>query len=149
MILHVDGSSPVPGDGSKERPFQKIQEAAERALPGDEVLVAPGIYRENVDPKHGGTEAQRIVYRSEVPLAAVITGAELLTGWLSEGDGVWSARVSNQIFTDRNPYSTLVSGDWFNASMIAHTGDLFLNGKSLYEVTDPEEVRHPKPSAVS
>ncbi len=149
MILHVDGSSPVPGDGSKERPFQKIQEAAERALPGDEVLVAPGIYRENVDPKHGGTEAQRIVYRSEVPLAAVITGAELLTGWLSEGNGVWSARVPNQIFTDRNPYSTLVSGDWFNASMIAHTGDLFLNGKSLYEVTDPEAVRHPKPSAVS
>ena len=149
MILYVDGKSTLPGDGSKERPYQTIQAAADRAMPGDEVLVAPGIYRENVDPKHGGTQKQRIVYRSEKPLAAVITGAEPLTGWKDECSGVWSARVSNQVFTERNPYTTLVSGDWFNASMIAHTGDVFLNGKSLYEVTDLEAVRHPKPSAAS
>ena len=149
MILYVDCSSPVPGDGSKERPYQTIQAAADVARPGDEVLVAPGIYRENVNPRCGGTETQRIVYRSREPLAAVITGAETLTGWKNEGDGLWSARVSNRIFTDRNPYTTLISGDWFNAAMIAHTGDLFLNGKSLYEVTDLEAVRHPKPSPAS
>ena len=149
MILYVDRNSKLPGDGSRERPYQTIQAAAERARPGDEVLVAPGIYRERVDPKHGGTEAQPIVYRSLEPLGAVITGAEPLTGWKNEGGGLWSARVSNRIFTDRNPYTTLVSGDWFNAAMIAHTGDIFLNGKSLYEVSDLEAVRHPKPSAAS
>lgn len=149
MILYVNGSSAVPGDGSKEHPYQRIQQAAERALPGDEVLVAPGVYREHVNPRHGGTEEQRIVYRSEEPLAAVITGAEPLTGWRNEGDGVWSARVPNRIFTDRNPYTTLVSGDWFNAAMTAHTGDVFLNGKSLYEVTELESVRRPRPSAAS
>ena len=149
MLIYADGQVTVSGDGSKERPFKTIQEAADIARPGDEVLVAPGIYREHVDPKFGGTAENRIVYRSVEPLAAVTTGAEPLTDWKDEGDGVWSARVSNQIFTERNPYTTPVSGDWFNAYMTAHTGDIFLNGRSLYEVTEPENVRHPKPSAAS
>ncbi|MBQ1362755.1 MAG: hypothetical protein IIY43_06870, partial [Oscillospiraceae bacterium] len=149
MTIYVDGRCSAPGCGTKERPYQTIQEAADTASPGDEVLVAPGIYRENVDPKRGGTAERPIVYRSAEPLAAVISGAEPLTGWKNEGGGVWSVRVSNRIFTDRNPYTTLVSGDWFDAAMTAHTGDIFLNGKSLYEVTDPAAVRDPKPSAVS
>lgn len=57
--------------------------------------------------------------------------------------------LPNTIFTDRNPYTTLISGDWYNASLPAHTGDVFLNGKSLYEVSTLEEVRHPKRSVAS
>ena len=63
------------GDGTREKPFQTITEAAKIACAGDEVLVAPGVYREYVNPVNGGTgEDARIIYRSEVPLAAVITG---------------------------------------------------------------------------
>ena len=41
----------------------------ENRLCGDEVLVAPGVYREYVNPVNGGTgEDARIIYRSEVPL---------------------------------------------------------------------------------
>lgn len=149
MTIYVDGNSPFPGDGSRERPFQTIQQAADVARPGDEVLVAPGVYRENVSPRRGGTEAQPIVYRSADPLAAVITGAEPLTGWQDEGGGVWRVRLPNTLFTERNPYTTLISGDWYNASLPTHTGDVFLNGKSLYEVSTLEEVRHPKRSAAS
>ena len=51
-------------------------------MPGDEVIVAPGIYREEVSPLRGGTDdAHRITYRSEIPLAAVITGSEVLEHW--------------------------------------------------------------------
>ena len=77
MIYHVDQHALREGDGSKARPFRYISDAAKIAQPGDEVLVYPGVYREQVSPANGGTEEQRIVYRSVEPLGAVITGAEV------------------------------------------------------------------------
>ena len=144
MTYYVDINSNANGNGSKVKPFNKIQLAADIAKPGDEVIVAPGIYREYVNPKNGGTEAKRITYRSEKPLAAHITGAEPLTNWTKLESNVYTARISNKIFGDYNPYTTLVSGDWFIAYMIAHTGDVFLNGKSMYEVQSLEEVKEAK-----
>ncbi|MBR4821515.1 hypothetical protein IKZ70_06615, partial [bacterium] len=64
MIIYVDAHTKSAGNGSKEAPFQKINEAAQLAKPGDEVVVLPGLYREYVDPKNAGTEEQRIKYRS-------------------------------------------------------------------------------------
>lgn len=46
MTIYVNIAAAREGDGSKERPFKSINEAAQAAKPGDEVLVAPGIYRE-------------------------------------------------------------------------------------------------------
>ncbi len=144
MKYYVNGSAKKGGDGSKANPFNKIQMAAKIAEPGDEVIVAPGIYREWVNPKNGGTEKKRIVYRSEKPLAAHITGAEQIKKWEKVSGSVYTARVSNKIFGKYNPYTTLVSGDWFIAYMIAHTGDVFLNGKSMYEVQKMADVKNPK-----
>ena len=161
MKYYVNASVAVSGDGSEERPFRTIQEAADVAVAGDEVLVAPGIYREDVNPKNAGTEEARIVYKSVEPRAAVITGAEPAKGWVKvaagdpvaedakDFDGVYMLRVSNSLFADGNPFTTLVSGDWFIATMIAHTGDVFLNGKSMYEVTDKDGVFHPVKSKAS
>ncbi len=55
MKYYVDISAFRDGDGSKERPFRHINDAAKIAGPGDQVLVAPGIYREYVNPVHAGT----------------------------------------------------------------------------------------------
>ena len=52
MIIYVDASVIQTGNGTKENPFKTIQEAAAKALPGDEVIVAPGLYREAVNPIH-------------------------------------------------------------------------------------------------
>ncbi len=134
------------GDGSKERPFLTIQEAADIALPGDEVLVLPGVYRESVNPVHAGEENARITYRSVTPRGAVITGAEIADHWENIEGTVWKTVIPNSVFTDRNPYTTLVEGDWFIASYVAHTGDVFLNGRSMFEVTDLHLVYHPEPS---
>ena len=149
MIYHVSASAAPGGDGSEGRPFAAIQPAADLALPGDTVLVQPGIYREWVDPKNGGTPAARITYRSAVPRGAVITGAEPARGWKEEGEGVWSLRIPNSFFPDRHPFTTLVQGDWFMASHVAHLGDVFLEGKSMYEVLSPEAVKNPVPSKAS
>ena len=112
MQIYVDKHARRSGMGTREYPFQRIQEAANIAVPGDEVIVAPGVYREYVDPRRGGTEDNRIVYRSEEMLGATITGAEKLRDWTRVEGNVWTARVSNKIFGAYNPYTTLVRGDW-------------------------------------
>ncbi len=139
MELYVNVNAPFDGNGTKERPFRRIGEAAATALPGDEVIVAPGVYREYVDPVHAGTEDARIVYRSEKPLGAVITGAEKLKSWTRHQGNVWTARVKNSIFGSYNPYTTLVYGDWYFAAPNKHTGCVWLNDQALYEAVSYEE----------
>ncbi|MDO4285048.1 MAG: right-handed parallel beta-helix repeat-containing protein [Eubacteriales bacterium] len=146
MIYYVDAAAIRSGDGTKERPFRTISEAARVAAAGDEVLVFPGVYREAVNPAHAGREDARVVYRSVERRQAHITGAEPAKGWERLWEGVWKLAVPNGLFGDYNPYTTRVSGDWFNAAMVAHTGDVFLNEKSMYEVTDAKEVYEPKKS---
>lgn len=67
MKIYVNCNQPFPGMGTKACPFSTIQQAADAAMPGDEVLVAPGIYREDVHPLRGGSEENRIIYCAEVP----------------------------------------------------------------------------------
>ena len=143
MQIYVDGSAVRSGNGSKEYPFQTISEAAKIAVPGDEVMVGPGLYREYVDPVNAGTPEARIVYRSIEKGAAIISGAEQVKNWKPFGENVWTARIPNGLFGTYNPYTTLVRGDWFIATYIAHTGEVYLNGKSMYEVTELDKVVHP------
>ena len=147
MIYYVDCKAALCGDGRKERPFRSIQEAADIALPGDEVLVEPGVYREYVRPRHAGRADARITYRSVEPRGAVITGAEPVTDWTPyEGaaDGkVYTARIPNALFGGFNPYTVRVRGDWFVDTMVAHLGEVYLDDQALYEVTSLERVLHP------
>lgn len=139
MTIYVDANAAFDGNGTKERPFKRINEAAKIAMPGDEIIVAPGVYRENVNPVHAGCEDARIVYRSEKPLGAVITGAEKVTDWELYKGNVYVTRVKNGIFGDFNPYTTLVYGDWYFATPNKHTGCVWLNDKALYEAVTLEE----------
>ena len=139
MIYYVNANAPKDGNGSKEMPFRHIDDAARVAVAGDEILVAPGIYREYVNPRNAGTEDKRIVYRSEKPLGAVITGAETLTGWTHYQGNVWTNRVNNGVFGAYNPYTTFVCGDWYFAPTVRHTGSVYLNDRMMYETVTLEE----------
>jgi alpha-N-arabinofuranosidase len=139
MKYYVDANAAKDGNGSIERPFKRIGEAAVIALPGDEVLVAPGIYREYVDPINPGTEDARITYSSTAPLGAVITGAEQIKTWQHYKENVWVCRIANSVFGGYNPYTTLVYGDWYFATPNKHTGCVYLNDKAMYEATSLDE----------
>ena len=140
---YVSASVARSGDGSASRPFATISEAAALAQPGDTVQVAPGVYREYVDPKNAGREDARITYRSEIPGAAVITGAEVIRGWKPYAENVWRTVIPNGIFGAYNPYTVFVRGDWYWAQDPVHTGEVYLNGKAMYESCTLEGVLHP------
>ena len=144
MKYYVNCNVYESGDGSQNSPFMTISEAAEIAMPGDEVIVADGIYRENVNPKNSGKENARIIYRAQNKLKAMITGAESVHEWEEVEPHVWKTVYENSYFGDYNPFNTLVSGDWFDSNFTAHTGDVFFKGKSMYEVTKYEDVVNPK-----
>ncbi|WP_281166273.1 hypothetical protein [Liquorilactobacillus sicerae] len=55
MKIYVDINTKRDGNGTKEHPYKLINEAAKIAVPGDEVLVFPGVYHENVNPVNAGT----------------------------------------------------------------------------------------------
>lgn len=144
MKIYVSNKS-RGGDGTKDYPLNSIAQAARIAQPGDEVVVAPGIYREYVDPAFAGTEEERIIYRSEVKNGAVISGAERVQTWVPYEGTVWTARIPNGIFGNYNPYTVEIFGDWYNAVKPLHTGEVYLNDKSLYETDTLEEVLNPAP----
>ena len=139
MIIYVSASVCRDGNGTKEMPFKHINSAAKIAKPGDEVLVAPGVYREYVNPLNAGTEDARITYRSTEPLGAVITGAEEVKSWTPYQGSVWVCRIGNSIFGDYNPYTTYVYGDWYFAGRSKHTGAVYLNDKMMYEAASVED----------
>ena len=139
MIFYVNANASKDGNGSKDMPFRHINDAAKVARPGDEVIVAPGIYREYVNPVNGGTPDKRIVYRSEKLKGAVITGAEVLSNWKKYKGDTWVAEVDNGVFGAYNPYTTFVCGDWYFAPTVRHTGAVFINDLMMYETVSLKE----------
>lgn len=97
MKIYVNVNAGHDGNGTEQMPFRHINDAAKIAQPGDEVWVAPGVYREYVDPVHAGREDARITYRSVEPLGAVITGAERIQSWVPYKENVWVCRVANSL----------------------------------------------------
>lgn len=144
MKYYVSMEGERGGTGTEENPFQRIGDAAAVARAGDEVIVAPGIYREYVNPRNGGCEGNPIVYRSLEPGKAVITGAEIVTGWKKYSGSVWKAKIHNGIFGEYNPYTTEIFGDWYFGVKKCHTGEVYLNGNSLYEAENLESVMRPE-----
>lgn len=139
MQIYVNVNAARGGNGSKESPFKAINDAARIATAGDEIIVAPGIYREYVNPRNAGREDARITYRSEVPLGAVITGAEVVTDWKKYEGTTYVTRIDNSVFGAYNPYIQEVEGDWYFANNHIHTGNVFVNDRMFYETQSLEE----------
>jgi len=117
--LYVDCAAPAGGDGSKEKPFKKIQDAADIAGPGTHVWIASGEYHEWVHPEQGGTDPENmIVYEAVETGKAVIKASEVVTdfevskGWRlggfeDAGDPavkIYKHRLSPDMFRGYNPF---------------------------------------------
>jgi hypothetical protein len=141
---HVSPDGDDQSKGSSGSPLRTISKAAEVARPGDLVTVHEGIYREQVNPLFGGTsDTKRIVYQAAEGEQVEVKGSEVVSGWESLGGGVWKAILPNSLFGDHNPFVTNIAGDWLVDGGWNHTGEVYLNGKSLYESQTLEGVMDP------
>ncbi len=139
---HVAKSGNNANAGSQSSPFLTISRAVESAMPGDTITVHAGIYREWVNPVRGGeSDLKRIVYRAAPGEKAEIRGSEIVNNWKKEKNGLWKVTLPGSFFGGYNPYKDSIYGDWFNNhGRLHHTGEVFLNGKSLYERETLEKV---------
>jgi len=144
---HVSVHGSDANDGSFLKPFKTISAAVLKAFPGDTITVHAGTYREWINPVRGGeNDLKRIVYRAAPGEKAEIKGSEVIKGWTKEKNGVWKVTIPNTFFGNYNPYQDSIYGDWFyNKGRKHHTGEVFLNGKSLYEKEKLEKVLTPVP----
>ncbi|MCY1721387.1 right-handed parallel beta-helix repeat-containing protein [Prolixibacteraceae bacterium Z1-6] len=143
---HVAKTGADTNTGTTNAPFLTIQKAAKTAQPGDIITVHEGVYRERINPPRGGlSDSERIIYRAAEGEKVEIKGSEQIKNWENIKGSVWKATISNTMFGDYNPYKDLVAGDWFNdKGRPHHTGEVYLNGKSLWEMEILQKVLHPK-----
>lgn len=158
--FHVAVTGNDTDPGTKRAPFRTIQRAADLAQPGDTITVHEGTYREWVKPPRGGeSDARRIVYQAAPGEKVEIKGSEVVRGWKPLGPGtwqgvryiedagsagsdgkqnkapagMWKAVIPNSFFGGYNPYKDVIAGDWIMNPNKRHTGEVYLDGKSLYE----------------
>ncbi|MBT3382107.1 MAG: right-handed parallel beta-helix repeat-containing protein [Prolixibacteraceae bacterium] len=143
---HVAKTGNDKNPGTAESPFLKIQKAANAAYPGDVIIIHEGVYRERITPPRGGkSDLKRIVYKAAEGEKVEIKGSEIINNWVKFSGTVWKATVPNLLFGDYNPYKDLINGDWFNnLGRIHHTGEVYLNGKSFWEMALLEKVLKPE-----
>jgi Right handed beta helix region/Protein of unknown function (DUF1565) len=146
--FHVATIGSDDADGSEDRPFRTIKQAADLAKPGDSVVVHGGEYREWVQPRRGGlSDLRRITYTAAAGEHVVIKGSEQVTGWDRVSGNVWTVAVPNRLFSSFNPFAEEIDGDWIvypdRSTPKKHLGDVYLDGTSFYEVLTLPEVSDP------
>ena len=105
-----------------------------------------------MQPRWGGiSNTKRITYKAAPNAKVVIKGSEVITNWEeAKLDGasvpVFKAVIDNKIFGNYNPYDTILSGDWLMDPWphCLHTGDVYFDGKTLYEATSLDELKNPQ-----
>ena len=146
-IYHVTTTGSDSGDGSATTPFRTINRAAALARPGDTVQVHAGEYREWVAPARGGlSDQRRITYEAAAGERVVIKGSERVVGWVPQEGTVWRVDIPHTLFGAFNPFAEEIDGDWLVHAASGerkHLGDVYLNGRSFYEVKDVDAVSEP------
>ncbi len=90
----VEGAAPQASDnrpGNAEAPLKTLSEAMRRLRPGDEVLVGPGVYREQVVVPRLPAGGAITTIRAREAGRAVLRGSDVIEGWRALGGGRFSA----------------------------------------------------------
>ncbi len=111
-------------------------------MPGDTILIHPGIYRERVDPPRGGTSIScPVTYQAVESGSAEIRGSEVIKDWECVSGDVWRVHIPNAFFGAFNPFAALLRGHWFfDKERKHHRGAVYLNGHWLAEASEAGQL---------
>jgi len=102
--LYVSPAGNDSNPGTREKPLETIQRAAEVAKAGDVCLVGRGTYRETVKLSESGEEGRMICFRAEPGEKVVLDGTEPIAGeWKLHKGKIWKTGVDRrfeQLFVD-------------------------------------------------
>jgi parallel beta-helix repeat protein len=138
------------GPGTAEEPFKTISRAAERAEPGDEVLVHAGVYRERVAPARGGVAGRPIVYMAAPGEAVIVKGSDILRGPFvatEHSASIYMVKLDQDVFHGVNPYATTATISPTdlkfspNQSLHKTLGQIFVDGARFLEVDDIAQLK--------
>jgi hypothetical protein len=94
-VYYVDPHHPAAADepawGYPAVPLASLAKACAIAQSGETVILRAGVYRETLRP-----ESDRVTFRAMQGEKVTISGADLIEGWIREGDGRWSAQVPSK-----------------------------------------------------
>ena len=113
--------------GSDAQPLRTIGRATALVQPGDLVQIHSGVYREKVTITQSGTKEHPILFVAAPGATVVITGADPLTGWSKETNGIYSIPWPHRLF----------QGDNHNPVGVEQ---LFIAGGLLRKVSSPNEL---------
>jgi len=136
---HVAQGHPGASDGNpgtSGAPWKTIGRAAGELEPGDTVLIHAGTYREQVRPARSGTPSGPITYRAAGKDEVVITGADIITGWIpwAPGEGkIWVKKPWRHRFG--------VHPDDERHRLIGRCEQVIVDGKLLRQVERPGDLK--------
>ncbi|MBL4700711.1 MAG: right-handed parallel beta-helix repeat-containing protein [Phycisphaeraceae bacterium] len=141
------------GAGTEAMPYRTINKAAQIALPGDEVIVHRGVYRERVMPARTGLKGKPITYTAIDPGKVIVKGSEIWQpNWkpVKGRPNVLFGKLDAKLFKDiPNPYHIGISIAGRDRDLVARPiasnpkdhkyprtlGQIFVNGQPYQQVT--------------
>lgn len=142
---YVSNHGHVQAKGTQDDPFLTIDQSQDVVKAGDTVIVREGVYREWVKPRvQGLSDKRRITYKAAAGEKVEIKGSEVISNWEHVEGDVYRVKLPRSFFGSFNPFAETVHGDWLLTEEVKHLGEVYLNGQSLYEASNYEDVITPK-----
>ena len=107
-------------------PFRTINRAVKLVQPGDTILLADGVYREQVLFLNSGTPTHPITIKAMNPGNAIIDGSDLITGWTRTGG-------STPVYTAPWAFDFFMGGSrsFLEPGLVGNAEQFIYNGKPL------------------
>jgi len=129
--------------GTAQHPFKTISIAAGFALPGDNVIIHSGVYREQIRPERNGTADSPILFSAAPGETVVVSGADAITGWQRvPGDApIYSVAWLHQFIFHRDGQGPAIEFNPESAPLWGRAEQVIADGRQLRPELTVEDLR--------